>query len=74
MYKIRKFNGKGRLLAELECEVLAMCKLYALQNTTGKGKCDIVDMTTGEILFVTEGQGQNVFPKVTYEVKEVKSC
>ena len=67
MYDIVKFNGKGKVLQVLECESWPMSKLFCLQNTTGKGQTHIYDSITGELLFMTQGQGTNCFPKVTFD-------
>ena len=68
MYEIIVFNGKGRILRVLETESMPLAKLYAMQNTTAKGHTDIIDDETGEVLFTVEGQGRDMFPKVTYDI------
>ena len=64
MFNITRFNGRGKVLQVLETQSLAMAKLFALQNTTGKGETCITDSETGEVLFIVKGQGANCFPKV----------
>ena len=64
MYLICRRDGRGRNLQTLETKSLAMAKLYALQNTKGKGVTDILDAETGEVLYIVVGQGANMFPKV----------
>lgn len=64
MFDITRFNGRGKVLQVLECESLAMSKMYALTNTTGKGQTCISDSETGEVLYVVQGMGKDCFPKV----------
>lgn len=64
MFDITRFNGRGKVLQVLECESLAMSKMYALTNTTGKGQTCISDSDTGEVLYVVQGMGKDCFPKV----------
>ena len=64
MYLICRRDGRGKELATYETQVLAMAKLFALQNTKGKGVTDIIDAETGEVLYIVVGQGSNSFPKV----------
>lgn len=63
MYTIRQYDGRGKHKITLESESLALCKLYALQNTTGKGET-IVEDDCGLILYHVKGQGNNQFPLV----------
>ena len=65
MFEITRFNGRGKVLQVLECESLAMSKMYALTNTTGKGQTFISDSETGEVLYVVQGMGKDCFPKVS---------
>ena len=64
MFDITRFNGRGKVLQVLEFESLAMSKMYALTNTTGKGQTCISDSETGEVLYVVQGMGKDCFPKV----------
>ena len=64
MYLVYRFDGRERVLQVLECESLAMCKMYALTHTTAKGHTDILDAETGEVLYVVKGMGKDCFPKV----------
>ena len=69
MYLVYKFDGRNRVLQVLESESLAMCKMYALTNTTAKGHTDILDAETGEVLYVVKGMGKDCFPKV-YDTRD----
>ena len=63
-YLIYQRDGRGKHLRTLETQSLALAKLFALQNTRGKGVTDILDAETGEVLYIVVGQGANMFPKV----------
>lgn len=64
MFTILRYNGKYKLLSILEIKSLAMAKLYALQNTKGKGYTRVED-DDGSVVYEVEGQGNSCFPKVT---------
>lgn len=64
MFDITRFNGKGKVLQVLETQSLAMAKMFALTNTTGKGQTCISDSETGEVLYIVQGTGKDSFPKV----------
>lgn len=64
MFTILRYNGKYKLLSVHETESFAMAKLFALQNTKGKGYTRIED-DDGLVLYEVEGQGNGCFPKVT---------
>lgn len=64
MYRITRYDGRGRVLQVLETQVLGLAKLFALQNTKGKGTTDIINSYTGEVLYIVQGRGANMFPKV----------
>ena len=68
MYEIYKFDGRGRVLQVLETMSLAVAKMFALTNTTAKGRIEVLDADTGEVLFIVQGTGANCFPKVTHDV------
>lgn len=72
MFEITRFNGRGKVLQVLECGSLAMSKMYALTNTTGKGQTYISDSETGEVLYVVQGMGKDCFPKV-FDTKDGKN-
>ena len=70
MYVIKKVSGKGKVLASLESRSLAVCKLWCLQNTTGKSRSTVTDDSGfGLVVYEVEGQGKNVFPKVIDHTK-----
>lgn len=72
MYVIQKFDGRGKLLFELETEILSLAKLYALHNATGKRQIFITDAETGEVLYAIRGTGVNSFPEVLFDkTKEI---
>ena len=62
-YYLLKINGRGKAIKELESGSLAMLKLWALQNTTGKSSCHIAD-SNGKVLFITIGKGPGEFPEI----------
>ena len=72
MFEITRFNGRSKVLQVLECESLAVSKMYALTNTTGKGQTCISDSETGEVLYVVQGMGKDCFPKV-FDTKDGKN-
>ena len=69
MYTIIKFDGRDKVLQVLDTKSLAMAKLYALQNTTAKGRTVVTCPETGEVLYAVHGTGKNSFPKV-YDFKD----
>ena len=72
MFDITRFNGRGKVLQVLETQSLAMAKMFALTNTTGKGQTIISDSETGELLYVVQGMGKDCFPKV-YDTRDGKN-
>ena len=57
------------MMQVLDTKSLAMAKLFALQNTTAKGRTVVMNHETGEVLYAVHGTGKNSFPKV-YDFKD----
>lgn len=64
-YVVAKFYANGKVVQVLESASLAVCKLFALQNVTPKGRTAIFDeFPVGNVLFAVQGTGRYSFPKV----------
>lgn len=61
---VTKFDGKGKSIISLESQSLAMLKLWAMQNTTGRQTSIVYNEDTSELELVVVGTGKGNYPKV----------
>lgn len=63
MYEIKQYDYRGKVKIVLEGQSLALCKLWALQNTKGKSSTFVYN-ESGDPIYLVEGQGKDKFPEI----------
>jgi hypothetical protein len=57
MNYLLKVDGRGKNKVSMEGESLAMLKIWAMQNTTGKSKCYIANETRKVVIIISGNNG-----------------